>query len=85
MNGTLSPNLVKISEWTRVNRVSFNATKSQSGLLTPGQSNGQSRLFGSVNIEQSAILDVLSVITHTITMFVGQKMYSNCGKAQSKA
>ena len=72
MNDALIGELITISEWGLVNRVDFNARKTQRCFLTHRRDAGANVLssvsMGNVNIEEADALDVL-VLVGTITFF----------------
>ena len=61
MADTLNTDLVKIEEWRRVNRVEFNARKTQYCLLSHKRISdpGQNVCMGGMVIVKSETLDVL--------------------------
>ena len=64
MNESLNHDLIKISEWGRVNRVDFNARKTQCCFLTHKRLADivvPSIYMGGVNIKESETLDVLGM------------------------
>lgn len=61
MKATVNRDLIKISDWSQVNWVSFNAVKKRSCPLTHTKSDEQPFYFGGVNVAESVTVDVVSM------------------------